>query len=288
MSNPPIDIAAIVINPQKPETEGDALQVLEYLRSQGIDAFWGRLSDPEFRTALTERKPQVCITLGGDGTMLRAAHVCAPLGIPILGINMGRFGFLAELTPQNWQESVPRMRAGDYWLERRLTLDAALVRNGEVLASWNALNDIVLARGGLFRPIQLQAGGDGYRLSTYLADGLIVSTPTGSTAYSLACGGPILPPDSRNLLITAICPHLSMNQSVVLPETAKVEITVHTQHEALLSADGQASVKLETEDTVTVSAGTQSASFIRFQQGGYFYRNITRYLENHPLIEDRT
>lgn len=286
MAQTPIRTAAIVINPQKPETRQDAVDLAQTLSAHGIDTFWGMLSEVPFRLALTERQPNVCITLGGDGTMLRAAHVCAPLKLPILGINLGRFGFLAELTRENWQMAIPRLLSGDYWLEQRLMLDVVLRRQETELGQWHVLNEVVLARGSLIRPIQLHARVDGYRLSSYQADGLIVATPTGSTAYSLACGGPILPPEARNMLITAICPHLSVDRSVVLPGSAQVEITVRTDHEALLSADGQPSVPLQTGDTVHAAASTQQACFLRFQQVGYFYRNITGYLENHPQIED--
>lgn len=278
--------AVIVINPQKPETERDAAELHSYLESRGVTVNWGTLANETFRNRLAAQPPDACIALGGDGTMLRAAHICAPLGVPILGINLGRFGFLAELTRENWPESMPRLLNGDYWLEQRMMLEAIQLRGSQPLHCWDILNEIVITRGMLVRPIQLEARVDGHQLSNYVADGLIVATPTGSTAYSLAVGGPILPPESCNLLVIAVAPHLSMDRAIVLPEDAQVEVTVHTEHEAVLSIDGQPSIPVEDSDLVRVKASDRSVSFIRFQPIGYFYRNITRYMENNPRTED--
>jgi NAD+ kinase len=141
---------------------------------------------------------------------------------------------------------------------------------------------VVVCRGQIVRPITLQAYVDGYVLSTYVADGLIAATPTGSTAYALAAGGPILPPELRNILIVPVAPHLSVDRAIILSEGAAVTIEVHTNHEAVLSADGGAAITMLDGDEIHVEASAHSACFIRFQDPGYFYRNLTHFMEQNP------
>jgi NAD+ kinase len=131
------------------------------------------------------------ITLGGDGTMLRAGHLCAPANVPLLGINMGRFGFLMQVARNEWKTILPRVFNGEYTIEDRMMLQAEVWREGELLQSSQVINDVVVCRGQTVRPIRIHASVDGYSLAYYMADGLIAATATGSTAYALAVGGPI-------------------------------------------------------------------------------------------------
>lgn len=222
------------------------------------------------------------IALGGDGTVLRAGRLCAPLGVPLLGINVGHFGFLAEIHRDQWRQWLPQLMEGRYRLEKRMLLRAEHWSAGKFHGAWDVLNEVVVCRGQYVRPIELHAHVDGYPLATYIADGLIAATPTGSTAYALAVGGPILPPESRSILIIPVAPHLSLDRAVVLPEGASVTISAHTRHEAVFSVDGQPSVVMSDGDEVRAWAGEQSVSFIRFQDPGYFYRNLTQYMEQNP------
>jgi NAD+ kinase len=137
------------------------------------------------------------------------------------------------------------------------------------------------------RPIQIQAQVDGYLLTTYVADGLIASTPTGSTAYALAAGGPILPPDLRNILIIPVAPHLSVDRAIILSEGTGVTMTVHTTHEAVMSVDGRAPIPMLDGDAVRVVVNDSTLHFVRFQDPGYFYRNITAYMDQNPLTGNR-
>jgi len=153
----------------------------------------------------------VILTVGGDGTLLRVGHLCVPLGLPLLGIQAGRLGFLSELSETTWQEGLEQLLAGQYHLEERLTLDAELVRQGEPTQKWDVINEVVVSRGRIVRPIEIRVDlNEGY-MTSYIADGLIISTSTGSTAYALAVGGPILPPELRNMLVLPIAPHLSLD-----------------------------------------------------------------------------
>ena len=214
------------------------------------------------------------VTLGGDGSILRAARMACKQGIPVLGVNMGRLGFLAELLPEQWAGVLPRLSAGDYWVEERMMLYAEYHRGQNRRGEYEALNDVVVSRGSLARLVRLEADIDGSDLTTYCADGLIVSTATGSTAYALAAGGPILPPELKNILLIPIAPHLSMDRAIVLAQGAVVKVQVHTDHQAILTVDGQFEYELLDGDWVTVQASRHSGRFVRLQDRTYFYRTL--------------
>jgi NAD+ kinase len=272
---------AIGVHPQLAEAAVEAETITRFLQQRGVEAFWGRLYDDSFRQRL-ETETDLCIALGGDGTMLRVGHLCAPLHIPILGINLGRFGFLTEIKRNEWPEVLPQLLAGNYWLENRMMLQATHLRGDQALGSWSVLNEVVVCRGQFVRPVTLRARVDGYPLASYIADGLIVATPTGSTAYALAVGGPIMPPELRNILIVAVAPHLSIDRAIILSEGAVVNVQVRTSHQAVFSVDGQSPVTMVDGDEVRVEANHNTACFVRFHDRGYFYRNITNYMEQNP------
>ena len=273
---------AIVIHPQMPEARPKAELVAESLREYGLSAVTGFLQEEHVRKMVAAGQIDLLIALGGDGTMLRAGHLCGPACVPILGINLGRFGFLTEIDHHHWREILPRLLTGDYWLEQRMMLSAMQYRRGECLGKWDVLNEIVVSRGQMVRPVHLKAYVDGRFLATYVADALIAATPTGSTAYALAAGGPILPPTLRNILLVAVAPHLSIDQAIVLAEGSSVSITVYTDHQAVLSPDGQLPIELEDGDQVEACASEHTTQFIRFQDPDYFYRNLTPYLYQNP------
>jgi NAD+ kinase len=275
---------AIVIHPQMPEASPQAELVAASLREQGLSAISGFLYEESIRKLVEEGQIDLLVALGGDGTMLRAGHLCGPACVPILGINLGRFGFLTEIAHEHWQEILPRLLSGDFWLERRMMLSAIHLRQGDQLGSWLVLNDVVVSRGRMVRPVHLEAIVDGRLLTTYVADALIASTPTGSTAYALAAGGPILPPELRNILLVAVAPHLSIDRAIVLAEGSSVRITVRTDHEAVFSPDGQLPIELQDGDQVEARASEHTTQFVRFQDPGYFYRNLTPYMYNNPVI----
>jgi NAD+ kinase len=213
------------------------------------------------------------VTLGGDGSILRAARMGCEQGVPVLGVNMGRLGFLAELEPDAWTAALPRLLTGDYWIEERMMLYAEYHRGADC-RGYEALNDVVVSRGSLARIVRLETHIDGSYLATYAADGLIVSTPTGSTAYAFAAGGPILPPQLRNILLIPIAPHLSMDRAIVLSQGAVVKVLVHTDHQAILTVDGQFEYELRDGDWVKVQASPHLSRFVRLQDKTYFYRTL--------------
>ena len=275
----------IAAHPRLAEARSEAVRVVEALNALGHPAeMAAHLHDEALKTALAAGEFDLMLALGGDGTMLRAGLLCAPYGVPVLGINLGHFGFLMEVQQDTWQERLPRLLSWDFWLEQRMLLKVCQWRDEKCLGNWQVLNEVVVCRGQYVRPLLLTAMVDGYLLAQYMADGLIAATPTGSTAYALAVGGPILPPEARTLLIIPIAPHLSINRGVVLPEGAKVTITTQSSHQAVLSADGQPPIVVEEGDEVRVEAAPSPALFVRFQDPGYFYRNLARYMEQNPWI----
>lgn len=277
---------AIVAHPQVPEAAHESIQICDFLNERGLQADHGLLYDEKLRRRVKAGEFDLVIALGGDGTMLRAGHLCGPLNIPILGINLGHFGFLMEVRQDQWHNFLPRLLEGDYWLERRMMLTAEQWRAGELLGTWEVLNEVVVSRGQIVRPVHLITYVDGRYLTTYVADALIAATATGSTAYALAAGGPILPPELRNMLLVPVAPHLSIDRAIVLAEGSSVGITVQTDHQAVLSVDGQVPIGLADGDRVDARASEHTVQFVRFQDPGYFYRNLTPHMEQNPSAGD--
>jgi len=218
------------------------------------------------------------VVLGGDGTTLAVARAAAPFGIPVFGVNLGKVGFLSEAEPDEWQIKLAQVLSGAYWLERRLMLKAEVLRAGQAVGALDALNDVVVSRGEQVRVVQFHLHVDGEHVTTYTADGLIVATPTGSTAYSMAVGGPLLPPQLKNFLIIPVAPHLSFERPVVLHQEAMVKITVEMNHVALATADGQNAIHLCDGDEVLVSKHENESIFARVDSPGYFYNRLMQRL----------
>ncbi|HEY3313287.1 MAG TPA: NAD(+)/NADH kinase [Anaerolineales bacterium] len=270
-------------HPKLQDSLEEASAISVYLKSKGLESPHGSLYDEKLRKRVHAGEFDLLIAVGGDGTMLRAGHLCAPHDVPVLGINKGRLGFLFQVDDGGWQKMIDRLLEGDFWVEKRMMLRADHVRAGEILGSWEALNDAVVSRGQYLRPIHVKASVDEQYLTTYVADGVIASTATGSTAYALASGGPILPPELRNILLIAIAPHLSVDRAVVLSEGSTVGMTVLSEN-SVLSVDGQIPVGLAEDDRVDVHAGEDNAKFIRFGDPGYFYRNLTAHMNQNATI----
>lgn len=280
---PAFDRVAVAYPPQMPEAAAEGKRVAKVLRAMGVSRVAALpISNEGLRAEMQGGAFDLLIALGGDGTMLRAVHLCAPQGVPVLGINFGHFGFLIEVQRETWQQRLPDLLAGRFWVEERMMLTTGHWRGGQHLGEWQTLNEAAVARGQIIRPIVVTAQVDDFELASYVADGLLVATATGSTAYALAVGGPIMPPELRNMLIVAIAPHLSVDRAVILPEGARVRLGVQTTHKAVLSVDGHPPVHLESGDEVHVTASDHTARFIRFEDRGYFYRNLTRYMQQNP------
>jgi NAD+ kinase len=260
-------------HPKLPATQPMAEALADLAGAHGLSAWIGSTWNSEAVSAEIEHL-DLLVTLGGDGSILRAARMASRQGVPVLGVNMGRLGFLAEILPEQWAAVLPRLVARDYWIEERMMLYAEYHRGDACRGEYEALNDVVVSRGSLARMVRLETDIDGSDLTTYAADGLIVSTATGSTAYALAAGGPILPPTLRNILLIPIAAHLSMDRAIVLAQGAMVRIQVHTDHQAILTVDGQFEYEILDGDWVTVQASRYVSRFLRFQDRTYFYRTL--------------
>lgn len=272
----------VVAYPKMPEAFAEADLIGKFLKEKGFEAPQVSIYDEELRKRVKNGDFDMMIAVGGDGTMLRAGHLCAQFGVPILGIKLGRLGFLIQVESNEWREMLDRLFKGEAWLEDRMMISAEHVRAGETLARWQALNEVVVGRGLTLRPVRLTASVDGRILTTFVCDGLIAATATGSTAYALAAGGPILPPDLRNILLVPIAPHLSMDRAVVLAEGSSVSVIVKSDN-TVVSVDGQPSSPLEENDHVDVKVGEFTVQFVRFGDPGYFYRNLNAHM-NQPHL----
>ena len=279
------DKIALAVHPQNQEAYVLAKKIGSFLEDQGKSILLGTMDDQLLREAISEGSQDLLVALGGDGTMLRAGHISAPARVPILGINLGSFGFLTEIQRDEWQAALLRVLEGDYWLEERMMLKTVLIRDDEEIGQWNALNDAVISRGKTIRPVKLGIHINNRHLSTIVADAIIASTATGSTAYAMAAGGPILSPELRNMILVPVAPHLSIEQALVLSEKVVISVTVRTSHQAVISIDGQPAIDLVTDDQVEITASDYAVNFIRFQDPGYFYRNLIPYMDQNPSIK---
>jgi len=214
-------------------------------------------------------------TLGGDGTILRAAPLCGVHSVPMVGVKFGRLGFLTEVLPEHVEAMLPRFLNKEFWIEERSLLSCRLTDNSE----WLVLNEAVISHGRLRRIISMRMWVDDTLMATYVADGLIISTATGSTAYSMVAGGPILHPDLRSILITPICAFRGPTTPFVVPETAHLRLQVFHQHEATLTLDGLLVAELPSESTVDLSIASQVCYFARLQSRRYFYETLVNKLQ---------
>ncbi|MDD9873221.1 MAG: NAD(+)/NADH kinase [Deltaproteobacteria bacterium] len=280
-----ISAVGLCLKPNSAEAGAAARDLSAQLRRRGVAVLADEEAaqwcgcEPQPRGAMAERA-ELLIVLGGDGTLLSVARAIEERPVPILGVNLGTLGFLAEVNPGELPGVLDRVLAGDYATEPRLRLEVrawrpganaangaggadAAAEDGRELLRALALNDAVVTRGDLSRIIDLETWSDGVPLANYHGDGLIVATPTGSTAYTLSAGGPILMPGARACVVTPICPHTLSQRPIVLPDSATLEMAVRSrEHTAQLTVDGQVGVALQAEDRVAVRAAASPAHFV--------------------------
>lgn len=211
------------------------------------------------------------IVLGGDGTLLSVARQVRGHDVPILGVNLGGLGFLTEVSLEELPEILPRIIGGSYRVSLRTMLDVAVIRDGEEIFSLSPFNDAVITKDALARIIDIETYVDNQYLTTFRGDGLILSTPTGSTGYSLAAGGPILYPSLKHVVLTPICPHMLTNRPIILPEEALIRARLNSADErVILTLDGQVGFPLEYKDEVVVAKSRFTVSLIRSDTHSYF------------------
>ncbi len=269
---------AIVANKGKPEARIVARELLYLLEEKGarvlieesIAPDLGRLDLACPLDAFAGRADLVCV-LGGDGTLLRVTRQLAGCSLPLLGINLGTLGFLSEAEPDNLPLAVDNLLSGRYRIEERTMLEAKLLRGGELLATYTAMNDIVIAKGSFCRIIQCAVYLDDQYVATFSGDGVIVASPTGSTAYSLSAGGPIVAPNVDMLLLTPVAPHSLTARPMVFSADQLIRIEVDAVHKEMgLSVDGQFGYRLEGRDEIHIRRSPHVTPLIKWEEGNFF------------------
>ena len=273
-------------HPQLTHSEDLAREIELALAELGVNAWTVSARDDE---RILEFAPgsDCLITLGGDGTIIRAARLVAGMGVPILGVNMGRVGFLAETEPTGVIALLPGVVEGRYRIEERTMLCATVAGEDQDGRSYEAVNDVAVCRGRVGRVVHVSAHVDGELLTTYVCDCLIAATATGSTAYALAAGGPVLDPQLDDILLIPVAPHLSMSRAVVLPGSTEVGLEVVGGREASLTVDGQVGRTLVNGDRVQVRKSQHRARFVRLSPASLFYRTLLRRLRRPDQAPER-
>ncbi len=274
-----INKIGIILNYDKNETVELSKKIVNFFNHKGIEVFTlveeAKLLVDIEGVSKTDfnQKIEFLVIVGGDGTFLRGSRQIFNCDIPILGVNMGKLGFLTEVEKDNVFHALEKIISGDYLLEKRMLLAADVVREEKNIASFMALNDFVINKGAFSRliGISMNIGGEYFR--DYSADGVIVATPTGSTAYSLSAGGPIVYPEMELSIITPICPHSLGARPMVIPAEKNVEIILCSPRiKAMLTIDGQNSFELENADKIVIRKAKCSLSFVKFSTEGFFGR----------------
>ena len=256
-----------------------AKEVEAFLAAKGLSVWLCSAWEGEQARSLVNGA-ELILTVGGDGTILRAAQVAVPHEIPVTGINLGRLGFMTELSADEAKEKLPTLLGGGGWVDERAMLDVELqAGESEPPSTFYALNDVVVARGAVARVVYVEASVDGEALTTYKGDGVIVATATGSTGYSLAAGGPILPPRAKEFLLLPVTPHLSPAYPLVLPATAVVELHLSTTHQATLGIDGHINMPLTSGAVITVKHSSKISRFLRVHPETSFYNSLEQKLK---------
>jgi NAD+ kinase len=273
-----IKTIGITSKPKKPEVREIVPPLLNWLHERSIQV----LIDKETNSSLDNSEKcvtrnempsrvELIIVLGGDGTLLATARVLNRKPVPLLAVNLGGLGFLTVITRDELFPTLERVLSGDFRTERRVQIEADIIRAGEVISSFLALNDVVLNKGAIARVLDFDVSVDGQFISTYKADGLIVSTPTGSTAYSLAAGGPVITPSVEAFIVTPICAHTLTNRPIVLPDSAQIEVEVKSHRESVyLTVDGQVGIAVRSEDAVQMRRASSVVELIQSPQKNYF------------------
>ena len=258
----------VVGNPNKGQVVENIARLSDWAKGKGLDVLLEKelavkLGSAGYHGSELGSQVDLVVTMGGDGTLLQAARLMRKSDVPILGVNMGTFGYLTVINLNEMFDALEGVLAGDYRTEKRMMLDVAVQDERGESFECSVLNDVVINRGNYSRMVDLETIVDGQYLTTYRADGLIISTPTGSTAYSLSAGGPIVFPVLNTIILNPICPHTLTNRPVILPEDAVLKVILWTREAgAIMSCDGQVTYNLKTGDAISVRKSDYVANLI--------------------------
>lgn len=287
MSEPP-RLIGLVVGRDRAGAHDLSAKTADLARRAGVTVWQ---SDSWDSGAAPDRLPEtdLVICFGGDGTMIRGARATAPHGVPIAGVNFGKMGFLTEFQPEEVAVGLPKLLAGEYWIEERSTLDVRHRRNAREIGRYLSINEAVVGRGRVNRVVRLHTWVDDQYMTSYAADGLLVATPTGSTASNLAAGGPVLPPDMAALVLVPVMPFVSFRNALVLHAASRVDVQVDVTpppplHEAILSIDGGTTALVEDGDRLSFTGGTVASRFARVRPKNYFHAVLVPKLQRGPIL----
>jgi NAD+ kinase len=267
-----------VVGPRKPEALEVVCKLREWCEARGIELRAANSVATQARCApLAESDGELAqdidliIVLGGDGTMLGAARMMGAKEIPVLGVNFGFLGYLTEFTLEEMFPALENVRRGNFFVERRMMIDVTLNHSGEAAATRRALNDAVVTKAAAARMIEIESYINGMFVNSFRADGMIVATPTGSTAYSLSAGGPIVHPSMSAILLTPICPHMLSNRPAVVPGESVIELVFkRADPDLLLTIDGQPGIELSHDDRITLRRSETTFNLVQPTNRNYF------------------
>ena len=268
-----LSAVSILFNPAHETAPQLALDIEALLRDRGFTVSACAI-ERQAESVTCIGGTDLIVTLGGDGTLLRAAHFAADQGIPILGINLGKLGFLCDMGPDHVLKELPSYLDGKCEVEERLMLQVDHLRAGAIVRTGHALNDVVIGHASIASLVRVHASIDGELLTTFAADGVIVATPSGSTAYSFAAGGPILHPADRQLLLTPISPHKPRFGSFVCPPNSVISLELDSAVPAVMSIDGEAETAVDSGDVLEVRESPYRTRLLRKDSGRYFFRAL--------------
>jgi len=273
----------VIVKPAQPEAIGMLCELVVWLKERGLVL----VGEPELERGRIEAETncqigteeaehlagsvELLVVLGGDGTMIRAARLVGEHDVPVLGINYGSLGYLAEFRTNELFPALESILAGDYHLDERVMLETEVLRDGVRRLHGRVLNDVVINKSALARIIEIEAQLNGQFVNAFRADGLIVSTPTGSTAYNLSAGGPVIYPSMEAIVITPICPFTLSNRPLVVPDSALIELCVKTpEEEVAITLDGQIGFPLEAGDRVMIKKSRARFKIVQPTNRNYF------------------
>jgi NAD+ kinase len=276
-----MDKFCVITNRDKDENLEITTRIVEYMKKNRKDCIFldrKNTKDSDFYYTDADMIPsdtECAIVLGGDGTIIQAAHDLAGKGIPILGINLGTLGFLAEIEKNNLYDALDSLYMDQCSMESRMMLQGTVLSDGKQVYSGFALNDVVITRSGFSRIISFSVYVNDELVDCYRGDGVLISTPTGSTGYNLSSGGPVVKPDSEVMIITPICPHSLTARSLVVSSTDKIKIKINEskktqEEEAIATLDGRMAILLQTEDEIEVYKAQETTKLVKINQASFF------------------
>ncbi len=273
-----LDSVGLIVNYKKEKTRETACRIIDWLNSKKLRVYIegnkGKEIGREELNCPTEKflkNVDLIISLGGDGTLLRAARLVAAEDIPIFGVNLGGLGFLTQIGIDDLEKSLEKLYQGRYFLDERMMLNCTVKRKEEEIKKFTALNDVVIGKGAFARIISLATYVNNDYVITYSADGLVVSTSTGSTAYSLSAGGPIVNPNINSIILTPICPHTLSARPLIVGENDQVKIKLESSEEkVMVTIDGQEGFVLKSKDEVIIKKSDHKAQLITFKEKSFY------------------